>query len=199
MHKQQTEQDFFNAAAKNWDQVRKLDEDKLNQLVRLVGFAQGERVVDIGSGTGVLLPFIQRIIGDGGRITAIDFAENMLQIAAVKNQQFHNISYVVGDIMELQPSDTFHKAICLNFFPHVADKVAFAKKVQQMLVPDGYLVIMHDISRRAVNEIHQSSNVVANDRLPTSEEVTELLIQVGYEVELSLDDDEVYFIKARKV
>lgn len=199
MHKKQTEQDFFNSAAKNWDQVRKLDEDKLNQLVRLVGFSQGERVLDIGSGTGVLLPFIKGIIGDGGSITAIDFAENMLKIAAEKNQQFTNISYIVGDIMELQPNCTFHKAICLNFFPHVADKVAFVRKVQEMLVAGGYLVIMHDISRRAVNEIHQNSNVVADDRLPTSEEVTELLTQAGYEVELTLDDEQRYFIKARKV
>lgn len=194
----QLEQDFFNCLAEGWDDLRADDRLKIGNLVDMVGFMEGDRVLDIGSGTGVLLPFLRNAVGDGGLITAIDFAANMINRAEEKHRHLSGITYVVDDIMKFQSEASFDKAVCLNFFPHAADKVAFILKIRELLIPYGTLVIMHDLSRAAVNGIHQSSEIVKNDRLPEGSKVAEMLAEAGYEVKMVLDNDELYYIKAVK-
>lgn len=194
----QSEQDFFNCLAEGWDDLRADDRLKIGNLVDMVGFMEGDRVLDIGSGTGVLLPFLRNAVGDGGLITAIDFAANMINRSEEKHRHLSGITYVVDDIMKFQSEASFDKAVCLNFFPHAADKVAFILKIRELLIPYGTLVIMHDLSRAAVNGIHQSSEIVKNDRLPEGSKVAEMLAEAGYEVKMVLDNDELYYIKAVK-
>jgi len=194
----QSEQEFFNGLAKRWDDLRADDRLKIGNLVEMVGFAIGDRVLDIGSGTGVLLPFVKQAIGEKGLITAIDFAVNMINRAEEKHRHLSEITYVVDDIMKFQSETLFDKIVCLNFFPHVKDKKAFILRIRELLIPYGTFVIMHDLSRAAVNGIHQNSEKVKNDRLPKGPKVAEMLAAAGYEVEMVPDNDELYFIKAMK-
>ena len=195
----QSEQEFFNCLAEGWDDLRSDDRLKIEDLANMVGFVEGDRVLDIGSGTGVLLPFMKNVVGDRGLITAIDFATNMISRAEEKHRHLSGITYIVDDIMEFQSEMLFDKAVCLNFFPHAADKLAFMLRIRELLIPYGTLVIMHDLSRAAVNGIHQSSEIVKNDRLPEGSKVAEMLAEAGYEVKMVLDNDELYFIKAVKI
>lgn len=57
---------------------------------------------------------------------------------------------------------------------------------------------MHDISRNAVNGIHEGSDVVKNDRLPSVEKTAELLGDLSYLAIEVIDNDEMYFIRACK-
>ena len=68
--------------------------------------------------------------------------------------------------------------------------------MKMLLKPGGTLIIMHDLSRQSVNDVHKTSDVVKNDRLPASEKVEEMLLLAGYSVLLALDNDDYYFIKA---
>lgn len=187
---------FFNQLAERWDDLRSADHDKITVLVAMIGIEEGDSILDVGSGTGVLLPFLKQAAGESGQITAIDFAANMLALAAAKHQHLSGISYVTGDILSFEPKQAFDKIVCFNFFPHINDKPAFLTKMKTLLKPGGALIIMHDLSRQAVNAIHRTSDVVKNDRLPASEKVAEMLQLAGYSVLLALDKDAYYFIKA---
>ena len=194
----QSEINFFNSLAEGWDEYRAADAVKISQLVRQIGLCAEDKVLDIGCGTGVLLPFVKKEIGEQGQITAVDFAANMLACAAEKNRQFSGISYVVSDIMNFQTKMLFDKAICFNFFPHAKNKSALVTHIRELLVLGGSLIIMHDMSRAKVNAIHHSSATVQNDCLPDSAAVSEMLSKAGYAIELTVENDELYFIKAAK-
>ena len=161
----------------------------------MIGINEGDTILDVGSGTGILLPFLKQASGENGHITAIDFAARMIALSSAKHQYLSGITYIVGDILELELQQTFQKIICFNFFPHINDKPAFLNKMKVLLKPYGSLVIMHDISRRMVNGIHASSDTVTNDRLPECEKVSEMLLELGYSVHLAQENDEYYFIK----
>lgn len=187
---------FFNQLAERWDDLRSADQKKISMLVGMINISEGDSIVDVGSGTGVLLPFLKHASGESGQITAIDFAANMIALSAAKHRHLTGITYVTGDILGYEAPQPFDKIVCFNFFPHISDKPVFLHQVKHLLKPGGMLVIMHDISRHAVNAIHQTSDIVKNDRLPDSKAVSELLQLAGYSVQTATDNDEYYFIKA---
>lgn len=190
------QQQFFNSVAERWDDTRSPNPDKLELLVNMAGVISGEHVLDVGCGTGVLSPFLKKAVGDTGRITAIDFAAEMIARAAEKNKNLAGVCYIIGDITTFRPEVCFDKIICLNFFPHIADKPAFMRNMKTMLASGGSLIIMHDISRSAVNAVHGSSAAVKRDVLPTAGAVVAMLHEAGYSVGAVHDNDELYFVKA---
>jgi len=55
-------------------------------LVAKIGIQNGNTVLDVGCGTGVLVPHLKAAIGEPGKITTIDFAANMIAQAAKKTK-----------------------------------------------------------------------------------------------------------------
>ena len=191
--------EFFDKIASQWDSTRAVDSKKIAALVEMIGLEPGFSVLDAGSGTGVLLPFIKKAIGSAGKITAVDFSANMLAKAEEKYGSLGGISFAVGDIMEFVPEHgVFDAVLCFNFFPHIKDKQRFMTHMRSHLRAGGFLVIMHDISRQQVNAIHQDSEAVKNDRLASGDIVSGWLTTAGYQVTQIIDAEDRYFIKAVK-
>lgn len=193
-----SQKDFFDRLAQDWDGFREQDDKKLLRLVRLTGIRTRDRVLDIGCGTGVFLPFLREAVGEAGSVTALDFSANMIARAKEKYSYITGVSYVVADVLEYDPKRAFTQITCLNFYPHVKDKAQFFSRMGSFLNKQGTLNIMHDISRAAVNAIHGQSKVVTEDRLPPVNELAKLFTRNGFVVEVTLDTEELYFIRGRK-
>ena len=160
----------------------------------------GAKVLDVGSGTGVLLPYLHAAVGAQGKITAVDFSEKMLAKAQEKFANLGNVDFIVGDVLEMNiPAESIDVVICLNFFPHLhTRKEEFIRKMKSSLKNEGSLIIMHDISRAKVNSIHRDSSVVTEHRLPEAKVVGEMLKACGYKEVTTYEDDTLYFVKGFK-
>ena len=64
---------FFDRAAPRWA-TRDFDRDLMERLVDRVGLAPNDRVLDLGGGTGHLLPALRQRVGPGGRLCVVDEA-----------------------------------------------------------------------------------------------------------------------------
>lgn len=192
--------DFFNTCAENWDSIRNTNPQTLERLMELAKIPANATILDVGSGTGVLLPYLHARVGAQGKITAVDFSEKMLTKAQKKFANLDNIKFCVGDILELElPTSTYDVVICLNFFPHLhTRKEEFLRKMKSSLKIGGSLIIMHDISRETVNNIHRESNVVAEHRLPEAKVVGEMFQACGYKNIHAYEDGTMYFVKGYK-
>lgn len=191
---------FFDSFADTWDSYRNTNPQILKQLLSLAQIPVNAAILDVGSGTGVLLPYLRSAVGAGGKITAVDFSEKMLAKAQEKFAHFENIEFIVGDILEIDfPKESFNIVICLNFFPHLhTRKEEFVRKIKDVLKTGGCLIIMHDISRAKVNSIHRDSAVVTEHRLPEAKLVGEMFTACGYEKVYTYEDETLYFVKGFK-
>ena len=196
---QRNDREFFNALAESWDTTRAHDSARLRELTARTGIGPGDTVLDIGCGTGVLIPFLRERDGDSGCVLGIDIADNMVELAAHKLARFDNVAIRRADIMEFATDCQFQHVTCLNFFPHIQDRPAFLRKaIEEWLAPGGFLHVFHDISRAQVNAIHGESKTVKEDRLPPCEEVGELFRAAGFVLEACFETDESYFVRGRK-
>jgi len=76
---------FFNRKAAIWDENHsEKDTAKLRDMTERLEIEPGATLLDVGSGTGVILPLLLSKMGKEGRLFALDFAEEMLKRARSK-------------------------------------------------------------------------------------------------------------------
>jgi ubiquinone/menaquinone biosynthesis C-methylase UbiE len=179
-----TRQGFFNELAKNWDnrfQTHGLV-NFLEKLVPMFGISNGQKVLDAGTGTGILIPFLLYAVGPTGHITAINFAEKMIRVCKSKYGFIPNVSFSVENIEQINyPSKSFDAVVCFGLFPHLKNRAEALRQIKRVLKPDGRLVIAHAHSSDEINAYHKkSSSIVAQDMLPKSSEMRRILHQEGF-------------------
>lgn len=191
---------FFENYAGTWDRDRKENPEILSFLVTLTGLSAGDTVLDAGSGTGILLPYLHRAVTDAGRIEELDYSHRMLEQARQKFASVPGITYTEKDILKYKlPQKTYDAIVCLNFYPHIAQyKEVFIKKMTAALKQDGALIIMHDMPRSRVNALHAQGEKGQSCILPPVDIMATMLITAGLSVTIAMDTDSYYFIKAEK-
>jgi len=193
-------QEYFDQLAPTWD--KELTRERLNclgDIVKELGIESGDYVLDIGSGTGVLLPFLIAEVGDEGKIVALDFSAEMLGQAKAKNFQ-PIVGFAQADVLAIPLADnSVDLAIFNSVFPHFDDKVKALKEIARVLRNNGRLVICHTMSRKMINQLHQSiGGVVANALLPDEFQLKGLIKQAGLKITHFEDSPERYLVIAEK-
>jgi ubiquinone/menaquinone biosynthesis C-methylase UbiE len=176
-------QEFFNDAAVTWDQryCNKHLTGFLSQLVPVFNLKRGQRILDVGTGTGILIPFLLKAVGPTGHVTAVDYAEKMAEICKSKYGHLPNVDVAVQQVEKLDfPSELFDAVTCFGLFPHLENKEAALRQLNRVLKPGGKLIIAHALSSAEIKTHHRNAPVVAHDMLPNEQEMRRLLRPAGF-------------------
>lgn len=190
---------FFNERAAAWDEtVSEKDTAKLEAMAERLDIAPLSTVLDVGTGTGVFIPFLQEKLGVGGRIIAMDFAEEMLRVARAKGFG-GDIDFLCADVANIPIEDgAFDGVVCYSSFPHFQNKLAAFVEMRRVIGDGGKLIICHTSSRGHINDIHRRIPAVCNDVIPDEDEMRLLLSQAGF-TDIEIDDNcENYLCGATK-
>ena len=193
-------QEYFDQLAPTWDKELTPETlQRLGSIVKELGIKPGYHVLDIGSGTGVLLPFLIAEVGGEGKIVALDFSADMLIQAQAKNFP-PIVGFAQADVLAIPLGDnSVDIAVCNSAFPHFNDKVKALKEIARVLRNNGRLVICHTMSRETLNRLHQSvGGAVANDLLPDESQFRGLMKQAGLKITRFEDNPERYLVIAEK-
>lgn len=173
--------DFFEHRAKSWEahnyppDVRR----RLEELIPAFGIRECEQVLDIGTGPGILIPYLQERVGEGGRICALDLSFEMVRTARMKVCRTTDL-VLCADVhhLPLKP-DSQDRVICFAAFPHFADPRSALMEMSRVLTPGGVLVIAHLMSRRELAAHHGTHSAVARDVLPDPGKMRALFADSG--------------------
>ncbi|MFC1902825.1 class I SAM-dependent methyltransferase [Chloroflexota bacterium] len=190
---------YFNQKADIWDETAaEKDTSKLEQMAERLNIEPGSTVLDVGTGTGVFIPFLLRKIGRNGHIIGLDIADRMLEKA--RNKGFNgNIDYLFADVTHIPLDDEiFDDVVCYSSFPHYQDKPRALAEMNRAIKTGGGLFICHTSSRAMINHIHRSIPVVQNDTIPDENKMQKMLSMAGF-TDIKIEDKrDSYLASAKK-
>jgi len=108
------------------------------------GINKGDSVLDLGSGAGNDCFVARSIVGESGKVTGIDFTDEMLKQAKINNEKlgYKNVEFVKGDIENMPLKDNSYDVIIsncvLNLVPN--KNKAFAE-ILRTLKPGGHFCV----------------------------------------------------------
>ncbi len=194
--------EYFNKAASTWDKkfLTPSLSSFLDQFVPQFRIETGQYVLDVGTGTGVLIPYLIKAVGPSGSVTAIDYSEKMIQNCNRKHSDIKNVIIKVGDIEEdAFPADTYDVAVCFGIFPHLKKKQKALQNINRLLKASSKLVIAHALSSEELKAHHKKvSEHVSHSVLPEKDEMTKLLEHNGFIVISIKDEPGCYLCIANK-
>jgi arsenite methyltransferase len=108
------------------------------------GIKLGASVLDLGSGAGNDCFVARSIVGESGKVTGLDFTEEMLEKANknLKKTGFKNVDFVKGDIENIPlPENSFDVVISNCVLNLVPDKQKAFAEIFRVLKPTGHFCI----------------------------------------------------------
>lgn len=189
------QRDFFDNISKEWDNIIEVNKEKINTLLSKLDIKENERVLDVGTGTGVLIPFIKKL-NKNGYIRGVDFSNGMLEVARKKYKHIPNLDFEIIDVENEVIKEKYNKIILYSMFPHLENKTKTIKTlVKNNLSENGKLMIAHSNSREFLNNMHKEKDeAVSEARLIPIDNQVKLFEDIGLNVVEAFENDQMYYL-----
>ena len=192
--------DFFDSRAANWEQTCYPPDvrARLEDLIDEFGVKPGENVLDIGTGPGVLVPYLRDRLGQNGRVCAFDFSMEMAR-QAIRKLKNKADAALRADVHHIPFKDeTFDRAICFAAFPHFSDPQKALHEMARAVRPGGTVIVAHLLSREELAEHHARHSSVKRDVLPEGPQMRSLFFSAGLTISEIVDKLGRYLARASK-
>jgi ubiquinone/menaquinone biosynthesis C-methylase UbiE len=173
---------FFDERANTWEERCYPPEarSRLKELVPLFGVTKGDIMLDLGTGTGILAPYLREAAGPEGMLLSLDVSFEMVRHAAQKEAYANGLA-MQATAMRLPVKDkSMDIVICFAAFPHFSDQQAALEEMYRVLRHGGRLSIAHLLSREELSRHHGGHSAVAEDKLPDDEVMRALFNNAGF-------------------
>lgn len=146
---------YFNERAGKWDESGCSGESRVQGAVlSLVDLKPGDSVLDLGCGTGVMIPFY--LAAKAGKIVAVDVSEKMVKRAREKFGSEPSVELRAQDALSLSEDVCFDAVVIYNAYPHFFEKQALVEKVYRLVKPGGRFAVAHGSGRDVINHHHEA-------------------------------------------
>jgi ubiquinone/menaquinone biosynthesis C-methylase UbiE len=123
-----------------------------HEFVRRIGIQKGDRVLDVGSGTGVLTREIPSLIGEMGHVIGVDPNYRLVETArklAKEKGLSGKVSFCMGEgeVINFSADNAYHVTVSSQLFSHVADPGQILYEMIRVTKPGGKIAILdYDLS-----------------------------------------------------
>ena len=195
-----SEIEFFDTLAPTWDENEiRSTPDRIRSILGKLRISKGMDILDLGTGTGVLVPYLSGMVGDEGHVTAIDLSEGMLSLARQKYGHLKNVEFLKIDFEEEQIPGKYDVALLYSVYPHLhapADTMEWFFKMN--MKPDGRIVIAFPSDEEFINNIHHERKA-EHDHLPSAQTLADMIRHWGFDTEVLAATPDEYIIEVKNL
>lgn len=190
--------EFFDRIASTWDanEIRSTP-GRVETILDKIEVREGDNVLDLGTGTGVLVPYLSRLAGEEGSVVGIDFSAGMLSRAREKFGNLRNVRFERKDFENEEIEGKFELILLYCVYPHLSQPVVTLKKLAgRNLAPGGRIIIAFPSDEHFINNIHREKKA-DSDLLPAAECLAERLRDNGFHTRVIAYGSEEYVVEIK--
>lgn len=135
------------AVAGEGDKMERHHLDITEKTIRLMDLRPGERVLDLGCGSGWATRLLARLVGEGpegfGQVVGLDVSDEMIRQARAASKDFENILYVWGSAQQIPWEENFFdKVLSVESFYYYPDQDRALAELFRVMAPHGRLFVL---------------------------------------------------------
>jgi len=147
--------EYFDRKAAAWDQMERNTKTPVQPAAALMaGVGQGARVLDVGSGLGVMVPVYLQL--GAGSVLCVDVSEEMTARASERWAECPEVRCLAGDAAALDMPGQFDAVVVYNAYPHIMEREAFVRNMHGLLADGGRFVVAHGAGKDVINSHHDA-------------------------------------------
>ena len=121
--------------------------DITGKSIRLMDLRPGDRVLDLGCGSGWATRLLARLVADGpegfGQVVGVDVSDEMIRQARAASRDFENILYVWGAAQQIPWEENFFdKMLSVESFYYYPDQERALAELFRVMAPRGRIFIL---------------------------------------------------------
>lgn len=136
--------DFAGNAARNYERyfVPAIGRPLAHDLIEAAALQPGERVLDVGCGTGIVARLVAEQVGPGGAVAGADLTASMLDVARSVAPPGLPIQWYETSAEAMPfPETAFDVVFCQLALQFVPDKPAAVREMYRVLAPGGRALV----------------------------------------------------------
>jgi ubiquinone/menaquinone biosynthesis C-methylase UbiE len=117
--------------------------DITQKTMRLMDLRPGDRVLDLGCGSGWATRLLARLVGDEVSVVGVDISDEMVRQARAASQDFDNILFEIGSAAQIPwEGDFFDKVLSVESFYYYPDQDRALAELYRVMAPKGRLFVL---------------------------------------------------------
>jgi 2-polyprenyl-3-methyl-5-hydroxy-6-metoxy-1,4-benzoquinol methylase len=185
---------YFNQTFESWKEISNEKEAVIKATIDWLGIAEGDSVLDVGAGQGVLYSVLKD--KHLSRYVALDISENML---IELKKTYPEAETVCGDFDKaFEINGKFDYVIIFNSIPHFEDLETVFSNAMKHLKDGGVFSIVHSKTREGLRQHHKNIEFqLGREAIPSDLELEKLTNQFGCK-EQKIGDELFFYFSCRK-
>jgi ubiquinone/menaquinone biosynthesis C-methylase UbiE len=193
---------FFDHHAVSWDDEASDEKiEILRNIFNELNYLVEGNILDIGAGTGILVPIIKSKNSPDNYLVELDISQQMLKVSRNKWEQDRQKLVHLNSDAQILPfkNKSFDRIICFAVLPHLTDKMGALKECYRVMADNGKILILHLMSSELLNRFHKDvGGAVENDHLESAELLSDQLCGIGFQIIRSDEKEDLHLVLAEK-
>ncbi|PKB17052.1 methyltransferase domain-containing protein [Flavobacterium sp. 5] len=164
----------------------------------------GMKVLDIGCATGFISKDIAKLVGENGKVTAIDNTESLILSGKESHQNVPNLELIHTDLFDFNPEEKFDLVISARVLQWLSNPKEALVKMKSLLKPNGQISILdydhtnlnwNPLPPESMQEFYKTflkwrQEAGMNNKI--AEDLPSLLEEIGFHSIEKINSDEFY-------